>query len=223
MMAFAFVIEVTIHKLTVLQVGLLFNCYILYLVSTDGHVNMLKKSAANSTKHSVIHPCDLQYIIFLCFLMLIQYIEEQNKIKTNVYLERYYFVKSHIVLTVYFLKPPPYISNTLSYQLENESRKFIFIYQGTKTLKKKILKKVKSCVNEGTLPLNISPSLLELVPINGGWGKWTSWTTCTKSCDMGIQHRYRFCNRPAAKYDGDNCGEDGVEIQACNPQKCVGE
>ena len=31
-----------------------------------------------------------------------------------------------------------------------------------------------------------------------GWSEWSSWSMCTKSCNMGLRNRYRYCHTPEA-------------------------
>ncbi len=41
-----------------------------------------------------------------------------------------------------------------------------------------------SCVDNG------SPA------VHGNWGSWSEYTSCTRTCDGGVQHRTRECNSP---------------------------
>ncbi|TSK16074.1 SCO-spondin [Bagarius yarrelli] len=55
---------------------------------------------------------------------------------------------------------------------------------------------------------------------NGGWGEWTSWTECTKSCGGGVRSRRRECDSPATGGDGDFCEGPKTELVACNIEHC---
>ncbi len=33
-------------------------------------------------------------------------------------------------------------------------------------------------------------------PIEGGWGTWSDWTSCSFSCGTGVQSSSRKCNSP---------------------------
>ena len=65
---------------------------------------------------------------------------------------------------------------------------------------------------------------------------WESWTKCTKPCGSGDQHKLRYCNNPAPKYNGNNCTGDWsflsnkngmlvqtlMRTQQCNNHQCPG-
>ncbi|CAH3135598.1 unnamed protein product, partial [Porites lobata] len=53
-------------------------------------------------------------------------------------------------------------------------------------------------------------------PVNGNWGEWSNWSTCTKTCNRGTQSRKRECDSPAAQYGGKKCDGQPSETQACN-------
>ncbi|XP_061651323.1 thrombospondin-1-like [Phyllopteryx taeniolatus] len=57
-------------------------------------------------------------------------------------------------------------------------------------------------------------------PIDGGWGPWSPWDTCTVTCNGGIQNRKRLCSDPAPKYGGKDCIGEGTMSQVCNKQDC---
>ncbi|XP_044178030.1 A disintegrin and metalloproteinase with thrombospondin motifs adt-1-like isoform X2 [Acropora millepora] len=53
-------------------------------------------------------------------------------------------------------------------------------------------------------------------PIDGNWGEWSKWGTCTKTCKQGKQSRTRVCNSPAPQYGGSKCQGDSSQFQDCN-------
>uniref|UniRef100_A0A7M5XD32 SUEL-type lectin domain-containing protein n=1 Tax=Clytia hemisphaerica TaxID=252671 RepID=A0A7M5XD32_9CNID len=57
-------------------------------------------------------------------------------------------------------------------------------------------------------------------PVNGRYGNWTSFRSCTKSCGGGSQSRSRSCNNPAPKYGGKACVGSATDSRACNTQNC---
>ena len=48
---------------------------------------------------------------------------------------------------------------------------------------------------------------------------WESWSSCSTTCDSGIQTRTRTC----AYNQGSSTHESKLDIQACNVQNCCGE
>uniref|UniRef100_A0A3Q3WQX5 Thrombospondin-1 n=1 Tax=Mola mola TaxID=94237 RepID=A0A3Q3WQX5_MOLML len=56
--------------------------------------------------------------------------------------------------------------------------------------------------------------------INGNWGPWSPWDTCTLTCGGGVQTRKRLCNDPAPKYGGKECVGDNKDTQICNKKAC---
>uniref|UniRef100_A0A8C7NLD4 Thrombospondin-1 n=1 Tax=Oncorhynchus mykiss TaxID=8022 RepID=A0A8C7NLD4_ONCMY len=57
-------------------------------------------------------------------------------------------------------------------------------------------------------------------PINGGWGPWSLWDTCSVTCGGGLQTRQRLCNNPAPKYNGKECQGDTKTSQLCGKEDC---
>lgn len=60
--------------------------------------------------------------------------------------------------------------------------------------------------------------------VNGNWGPWSPWDTCTLTCGGGVQTRQRLCNDPAPKHGGKECVGDNRDTQMCNKKDCpIGE
>ncbi|XP_052699211.1 SCO-spondin-like isoform X2 [Crassostrea angulata] len=57
-------------------------------------------------------------------------------------------------------------------------------------------------------------------PINGGWGQWTSFTQCSKSCGRGGMSRSRLCNQPEPANGGHHCHGARVQLVVCNHHAC---
>ncbi|XP_010767368.1 SCO-spondin, partial [Notothenia coriiceps] len=55
---------------------------------------------------------------------------------------------------------------------------------------------------------------------DGGWGRWSNWTDCTKSCGGGVQSRRRECDSPRPEGEGNYCEGLGSEVIACNTSHC---
>lgn len=56
--------------------------------------------------------------------------------------------------------------------------------------------------------------------VNGGWGQWTSFTQCSKSCGRGGMSRSRLCNQPEPANGGHNCHGVNVQNVHCNHPAC---
>ena len=60
------------------------------------------------------------------------------------------------------------------------------------------------------------------ISVDGHWGAWAAWTTCTKSCGGGEMTRERKCNDPAPHNGGATCSGNAREGGECNPDHCPG-
>nr|XP_034334344.1 thrombospondin-2 [Crassostrea gigas] len=59
-------------------------------------------------------------------------------------------------------------------------------------------------------------------PVNGGWGYWSGWSSCSKTCETGLKSRSRSCNNPYPAYGGAGCSGDSSQSSDCNTDKCPG-
>uniref|UniRef100_A0A673YH30 Thrombospondin 1 n=1 Tax=Salmo trutta TaxID=8032 RepID=A0A673YH30_SALTR len=75
----------------------------------------------------------------------------------------------------------------------------------------------KDCQGEGRQTEKCTKSPC---PINGNWGPWSLWDTCSATCGGGAQTRKRLCNDPAPKYGGKECQGDPKATQLCNKNTC---
>ncbi|KAM4548643.1 hemicentin-1 isoform 1-T1 [Odontesthes bonariensis] len=57
-------------------------------------------------------------------------------------------------------------------------------------------------------------------PINGNWGPWSSWGSCSKTCNGGQMRRYRSCDNPGPAYGGRACAGADTQIQRCSTANC---
>ncbi|VDH92906.1 Hypothetical predicted protein [Mytilus galloprovincialis] len=63
--------------------------------------------------------------------------------------------------------------------------------------------------NEGACP-----------PVNGNWGSWSDFTSCSVSCGGGTQARIRSCDDPVPESGGIYCMGSSTESESCNDEKC---
>ena len=59
--------------------------------------------------------------------------------------------------------------------------------------------------------------------VDGGFGLWSSWTACSKTCGTGSQSRSRPCNNPTPIGGGQNCTGDSSQAKSCKIKSCPGE
>uniref|UniRef100_H0VSR4 SCO-spondin n=1 Tax=Cavia porcellus TaxID=10141 RepID=H0VSR4_CAVPO len=59
-------------------------------------------------------------------------------------------------------------------------------------------------------------------PVACGWSPWTPWSLCSRSCDVGIQRRFRTGTAPPAAFGGAECQGPDMEAEFCSLQPCQG-
>uniref|UniRef100_A0A8C3J6R6 Hemicentin-1 n=1 Tax=Calidris pygmaea TaxID=425635 RepID=A0A8C3J6R6_9CHAR len=57
-------------------------------------------------------------------------------------------------------------------------------------------------------------------PIHGNWGPWSSWGTCSRTCNGGQTRRYRTCDNPRPASGGRACAGADMQIQRCGAELC---
>jgi hypothetical protein len=57
-------------------------------------------------------------------------------------------------------------------------------------------------------------------PVDGHWGRWSSWTSCSAQCGPGTRSRVRSCDDPMPKYGGKHCIGEKAEKKSCVFQSC---
>ena len=64
-----------------------------------------------------------------------------------------------------------------------------------------------------------------IIPVvNGKYGQWSSWASCSSDCGSGVNTRGRKCNSPAPQNGGKGCVGAAVETKACNSySRCPGK
>ncbi|OXB66719.1 hypothetical protein ASZ78_013110 [Callipepla squamata] len=56
--------------------------------------------------------------------------------------------------------------------------------------------------------------------VHGGWGVWSSWSHCTRTCGAGVQSAERPCNNPEPQFGGDYCTGERKRYRICNISPC---
>uniref|UniRef100_A0A8B9R642 Thrombospondin 2 n=1 Tax=Astyanax mexicanus TaxID=7994 RepID=A0A8B9R642_ASTMX len=75
----------------------------------------------------------------------------------------------------------------------------------------------KDCEGEGR---ETQSCQAEPCPIEGGWGPWSPWASCSATCGGGLKSRERECNSPVPQHGGRKCMGDSVENEVCNKLEC---
>ena len=55
--------------------------------------------------------------------------------------------------------------------------------------------------------------------LDGAWGDWTAWSSCSKTCGEGTESRSRNCDSPAAAHGGKECAGKGTDQKDCTVGK----
>ena len=56
--------------------------------------------------------------------------------------------------------------------------------------------------------------------MNGGWGPWSSFSRCSKTCGGGLRTRTRRCDKPVPSTNGANCPGSASHSEKCNIKTC---
>ncbi|XP_069079052.1 A disintegrin and metalloproteinase with thrombospondin motifs 7 [Pleurodeles waltl] len=73
----------------------------------------------------------------------------------------------------------------------------------------------KWCFNGDCVPVGY-----RLGSINGGWGSWSLWSSCSQTCGAGVQYAERQCSSPTPKYGGKYCLGERKRYRICNIKPC---
>ena len=66
-----------------------------------------------------------------------------------------------------------------------------------------------------------------LFAVNGNYTDWSSWTSCSTTCGVGVRTRNRTCSNPMPQFKGKSCEEQGLglpnEAEHCYMRQCGGQ
>ncbi|XP_022785365.1 A disintegrin and metalloproteinase with thrombospondin motifs adt-1-like isoform X2 [Stylophora pistillata] len=62
---------------------------------------------------------------------------------------------------------------------------------------------------------------LDPCPVDGGWTSWGPYRPCSKSCSVGVQYKYRKCEKPAPQHGGKRCVGHYKISRHCNAGACA--
>ncbi|XP_068704515.1 uncharacterized protein [Montipora foliosa] len=77
----------------------------------------------------------------------------------------------------------------------------------------------KPCLGNGT---ETAMACFAPCPVNGGFGLWAQWSTCSQSCGTGTQSRTRVCSNPTPVNGGLNCSGEYSQAKSCKVASCPG-
>uniref|UniRef100_A0A8C7KGB1 ADAM metallopeptidase with thrombospondin type 1 motif 2 n=1 Tax=Oncorhynchus kisutch TaxID=8019 RepID=A0A8C7KGB1_ONCKI len=60
----------------------------------------------------------------------------------------------------------------------------------------------------------------DMIKQDGGWGVWSQFGSCTRTCGGGVQFRTRKCDNPRPANGGRTCLGAYQQFQLCNSQEC---
>ncbi|KAK9886442.1 hypothetical protein WA026_016725 [Henosepilachna vigintioctopunctata] len=60
----------------------------------------------------------------------------------------------------------------------------------------------------------------DLKPVPGGWGLWSEWGECSRTCGGGIKMSQRQCDNPVPENGGDYCFGQSIRYASCNTEAC---
>ena len=82
-----------------------------------------------------------------------------------------------------------------------------------------------SDIKNGIAPrlLCIAHMTFVFISVDGNWGSWSSYGSCSKTCGGGTQTKTRSCNNPIPQYGGITCNGSSSSDRRCNTNPCPGE
>ncbi|XP_041363454.1 A disintegrin and metalloproteinase with thrombospondin motifs 3-like [Gigantopelta aegis] len=57
-------------------------------------------------------------------------------------------------------------------------------------------------------------------PVNGRWGAWSPWSSCSTDCGVGLRYRARKCDNPSPDFGGKSCDGEKDATGTCVTTKC---
>ncbi|KAJ7407992.1 hypothetical protein WISP_123543 [Willisornis vidua] len=61
---------------------------------------------------------------------------------------------------------------------------------------------------------------MEMRPVDGEWGPWGPYSSCSRTCGGGIKSITRLCNRPEPRNGGKYCVGRRMKFRSCNTDSC---
>ncbi|KAL1506613.1 hypothetical protein ABEB36_005941 [Hypothenemus hampei] len=68
--------------------------------------------------------------------------------------------------------------------------------------------------------LKCVPMMENPIPIDGGWGEWSGWSECSRTCGSGVSIMRRECDHPTPTAGGKFCIGERKRYRICNTDPC---
>ncbi|KAL1261838.1 hypothetical protein QQF64_007103, partial [Cirrhinus molitorella] len=60
----------------------------------------------------------------------------------------------------------------------------------------------------------------DIIKVDGSWGMWSGFGSCSRPCGRGLQFRTRACDNPCPANGGRTCSGPSYQFQICNTHEC---
>ncbi|XP_063687572.1 uncharacterized protein LOC134820861 isoform X3 [Bolinopsis microptera] len=80
-----------------------------------------------------------------------------------------------------------------------------------------------TCEAQNSAGTTFSRASVEVTAVDGNWGDWSGYSTCSEDCGYGDQTRKRLCNNPRPSQSGEKCPGEGEESRDCIVEECPAE
>ena len=77
----------------------------------------------------------------------------------------------------------------------------------------------RNCSHLGD-PVQVEVCVFRHCPVHGGFTEWTEFSRCSKSCEVGLKNRTRYCTNPQPQHGGKYCSGEQIEFELCNLFRC---
>ena len=84
-------------------------------------------------------------------------------------------------------------------------------------------KTVKKVTTSFCIVISLHDSNFYTFLVDGQWGPFGNWSTCSQTCGGGMRTRQRECNNPPPSNGGLDCVGSGLHQRRCNTDACPGE
>ena len=82
----------------------------------------------------------------------------------------------------------------------------------------KTVKKV--CNSSFCIVINLHDSYFYTFLVDGQWGPFGNWSSCSQTCGGGTRTRQRECNNPPPSNGGLDCVGNMIQELSCNASAC---